>query len=568
MIKLIKKNLGFSIAVVTLIANLGVTSIAYGAGATLPFLEYEAEHGITNAKIEGPSTKYLDWAAEASGRKYVKLDTTGQFVEWKSTATANSIVVRFSIPDSASGKGIKETLSLYVNGVFKQKITLDSQYAWNYGDFPWTNNPADGRGHKVFDEVGVLTNEEIPAGATIKLQKDNDDNSPYYIIDLMDLEKVTPIKEPLNSLSITSFGAIANDGIDDSQAIKDTINAAKQQNKIVWIPTGDFNIENEQIKIDNVTIKGAGMWFSKFVGLRSGFRLDGDNCKLYNFSVRGVMENVKWRDDNSPVDSAFEGFGGKGSVLDGIWVEHKKCGFWVGGKTDGLVITNSRFRNLMADAVNFCNGTSNSIVSNTHVRYSGDDSLATWSPGDGLGGNHNIFDSNTIQLPWLANGIAIYGGSNHVITNNLISDTVTGGAGIYISSNFKPVPLTGTITVEGNVLNRCGSNEHYLEHAPGALWVNGHNSDIVDATINMKNNIINDATTAGITIQGPKRTLNINISDTTVNGTSGYGLLIQGNSTGNMSVENLKISNAEKGGILNKASNKFKVWKLDGNVGW
>ena len=62
------------------------------------------------------------------------------------------------------------------------------------------------------------------------------------------------------------------------------------------------------------------------------------------------------------------------------------------------MITGSRFRNLFADGVNFCNGTSNSVVENSHFRNTDDDALASWAPSKDAGVNtNNVFGFNTVQ---------------------------------------------------------------------------------------------------------------------------------------------------------------------------
>lgn len=564
-IRFSKKRLACIMVLVMMFTILDFSSIVFAAGAALPYQEYEAENGSTNASVYGPSRNYLSWEAEASGRKYVRLDATGKYVQWTASAAANTMVVRYSIPDAAAGGGMNYTLSLYINGVYKQKINMTSKYAWVYGSFPWTNNPADGSGHKIFDEVGFFTASDIPAGATVKLQKDSGDTAPYYLIDLIDLEKVSAYPQPANSLSITSYGATANDGTDDRTAIVNCINAAKSQGKSVWIPSGEFNINNSMIDVNNVIIGGAGMWYSKLVGARAGFNMTGNNCAFYNFAILGTTTT---RDDNSSLDNAFYGSAGTGSVIEGVWVEHKKCAVWINGGTNGLRITKCRFRNLMADAVNFCAGASNCIVENSHIRFSGDDSLATWSPSGQPACNANVFNGNTIQLPWLANGIAIYGGSNHSVTNNLICDTVTGGGGIYISSNFNPVSCSGTFTISGNALYRCGSNENYLGYAPGALWINAQDNDMAGVTVNINNNTISDSTKSGISIQGPKTLYNTNITSNTVSGAGAYGIWITNNAKGNTTFTGVTVSGAVQGGIRNDAGANFSVWKGTGNSGW
>ena len=537
-------------------------------GATLPYVELEAEKGKTNGTVIGPSTALYDQASEASGRKAVKLDATGQNVKFTATRSANSIVVRYSIPDSKDGTGTNSTLSLYVNNEHKQELSLTSKYAWEYGDYPWTNNPADGKAHRFYDEIHACIGH-IKAGDIITLQKDSSDNATYFLIDLIDLEDVgAPKEKPSNFLSIEDFGAKANDNIDDTNGVLECINAAKSKGQGVWIPRGTFNIDS--INVSDVTIKGAGMWYSTFTGPLSGFNCMGDNCKFYDFSIFG--ETVT-RDDSSATDNAFSGCPGKDSVLDNIWVEHKKCGFWVGNAIeltpiDNLKITNSRFRNLMADGINFCNGTSNSLVENCNIRYSGDDAIATWSVNTNSACNNNTFRYNTIQIPWLASGISIYGGSNHTVEYNAIYDTVTGGSGIYVSSNFNPKPLSGTITVRNNTLIRCGSNECYTGYAPGAIRVLAYNSDIDKAKIIISDNDIYNSVLSGISIQGPKAMSNILIKNTRIDGCNSYGIHVDKNAKGTVSFENVIVKNASKGGVKNDSNNKLIINKGKGNTDW
>ncbi len=79
----------------------------------------------------GPSG---DIAGEASGRKAVTLNNTGNYVEFTTRASTNTLVTRFSIPDAPGGGGIDSTLNVYVDGVFLKAIDLTSKYAWLYGN--------------------------------------------------------------------------------------------------------------------------------------------------------------------------------------------------------------------------------------------------------------------------------------------------------------------------------------------------------------------------------------------------------------------------------------------------
>jgi len=39
------------------------------------------------------------------------------------------------------------------------------------------------------------------------------------------------------------------------------VNSASSQGRVLWVPPGTYRI-NTQIHINNVTIRGAGMWYS------------------------------------------------------------------------------------------------------------------------------------------------------------------------------------------------------------------------------------------------------------------------------------------------------------------
>src|ERR1700694_5122977 len=93
-------------------------------GATVPYVEMEAEDAATNGTVIGSDYTFTHLAAEASGRKAVQLTQQGQYVEFTLPKPANSLVLRYSIPDSPDGKGLTAPLSLYVNGTRQPDLML------------------------------------------------------------------------------------------------------------------------------------------------------------------------------------------------------------------------------------------------------------------------------------------------------------------------------------------------------------------------------------------------------------------------------------------------------------
>lgn len=87
--------------------NTFARTLVVGRGAALPYTEYEAEDGRYDGTLLTTDAKrtfgHTNFATESSGRRSVRLTSTGQYVEFTSTTPANSVVVRNSIPDAPGG---------------------------------------------------------------------------------------------------------------------------------------------------------------------------------------------------------------------------------------------------------------------------------------------------------------------------------------------------------------------------------------------------------------------------------------------------------------------------------
>ena len=208
-------------------------ALTAGRGATVPFVEQEAENVATNGTIIGYDTTAYTLAAEASGRKAVRLTAAGQFVEFTLTRPANAITVRYSIPDAPNGGGIDAPITLTVNGKKARTITLTSKYSWLYNQYSFSNDPNAGPIHPdwwiaerddpgsarrhhdppfrpmhFYDEQRILLGHDHKAGDRVRLTVPQGSNAAWTVIDLMDFEQVAPpAGAPKNSLSVLAFGA-------------------------------------------------------------------------------------------------------------------------------------------------------------------------------------------------------------------------------------------------------------------------------------------------------------------------------------------------------------------------
>ena len=492
-----------------------------GSGANLPYVEVQAENSATNGTVIGPSYTQGQLADEASGRKAVTLQGSGQFVTFTTPVSTNSIDFRYCIPDTSDGSVYTAPLSLYVNGTKQPDFTLTNAYSWYYGSYPFTNTPGSGNPHHFYDEVHRLFATTYPAGTTFKLQIDSEDTASSYTIDFADFEQVgAALTQPAGSVSVTSEGADATGTNDSTNAFNAAI-AAAGSGGTVWIPPGTFNIPGH-IMVNNVTVAGAGMWYSTVTGAAPGFYGNSapspsTNVHLQNFAIFG---NVQQRDDSAQVN----GIGGamSSSTVSNIWIEHMKVGAWMDGPMNALTFSGMRIRDTTADGINFHGGVTNSTVTNSNIRNTGDDGIATWADASIGADSGDTISNNTVQLQQLANGIAIYGGNSNTVTGNLVVDSgITQGGGIQVGQRFNSTP-TGLTTISNNTMIRDGSLDPNWLFGVGALWFDGSQGAIT-GPINVTNALIEQSPFEAIqwvegTVSG------VNLNNVTISGTGTFAL--------------------------------------------
>ena len=474
-------------------------------GAKLAYTTYEAEQGeLKSGIIENQSSsKEADRATarEASGQAYVDLPTNAS-VSFIAKADANAATVRYTVPDGESGK-----VEVKVNDTVIGTLDLSSKSNWQYLDnykyHPdakvYDTPAADRLARFQFDEVSQLFKDaHINKGDTVTIT--NLDSTPVGI-DLIDLEKAPDaIRQPENSVSITDFGAIANDGSDDYQAFMAAIESAKASKKSVYIPEGQFDFSRPIFLYvpDGIKITGAGQWHTKLhflnteaakyddKGYVSGgggitFEPGSKDIDLGNLSMDS---NLNSRHNEQANYKGISGTLGTGSSIHDIKIEHFEVGVWIGdysknkplNYTDGLTISNATIRNNFADGVNFAQGTSNSTVINSNIRGNGDDGLATWSSNhENTNANvaeNNRFLNNTVELGWRAAGIGIFGGKGHEVANNLIKDNAN-WSGVRLNTVFKNsrnFDLNDTgISVHDNLLVNNGTNADTYGRVKGSI---------------------------------------------------------------------------------------------------
>jgi hypothetical protein len=550
--------------------NTSTQPFFVGRGANMPYDMYEAEDAVVSggAAVVGPNRTVGDPAGEASGRKAVTLNSTGASVEFTTTASTNTLVTRFSIPDAPGGGGIDSTLNIYVNGSFLKPINLTSKYSWLYGaETNPGNSPSAGGPRHIYDEANLMLGTTVPAGSKIKLQKDAA-NTTTYAIDFVNLEQVAPIANP----DAAKYTVPAGFTHQDVQNALDKVRMDTTGVLVgVYLPPGDYQTASKfQVYGKAVNVIGAGPWFTRFFApstqenTDNGFRADG-TAKGSTFANFAYFGNYTSRIDGP--GKVFDFSNISDIVIDNVWNEHTVCLYW-GANTDNVTIKNSRIRDTFADGVNMTNGSTDNHVTNIEARSTGDDSFALFSAIDAGGADekNNLYENLTSLLTWRAAGVAAYGGFANTFRNIYIADTLV-YAGITISSLDFGYPMNGFGIDPTNFQNisivRAGGHFWGTQTFPG-IWIFSASKvfqgirvsdvDIVDPTysgVMFQTNYvggqpqfpIKDTIFTNITITGARK------SGDAFDAKSGFGLWAnelpesgQGPAVGSVTFNNLKMS--------------------------
>ncbi|RFU87571.1 glycosyl hydrolase [Streptomyces triticagri] len=483
----------------------GKAQAAAGEGATMPYSILEAEDAELGggAAVLGPNRTIGDLAGEASGRRAVTLESTGDSVEFTTDRATNTLVTRFSIPDAPGGGGIDSTLNVYVDGTLHKAIDLTSKYAWLYGaEASPGNSPGEGDPRHIYDEAQLMLDETVPAGSTVKLQKD-DGNDSEYAIDFVSFEEATEAANPDPETYAVPDGFTHQ----DVQNALDEVRMDTTGKLVgVYLPAGDYETSSKfQVYGKAVQVVGAGPWFTRFHAPEGqentdiGFRADAD-AQGSSFAGFAYFGNYTSRIDGP--GKVFDFANVSDITIDNIWNEHMVCLYW-GANTDNITIKNSRIRNMFADGINMTNGSTDNLVSNNEARATGDDSFALFSAIDAGGADmkDNVYENLTSVLTWRAAGLAVYGGYDNTFRNIRIADTLV-YSGITVSSLDFGYPMNGfgpgPTTLEDISIERAGGHFWNGQTFPG-IWM--FSASKVFQNIRVNNVDIVDPTYSGIMFQ-------------------------------------------------------------------
>jgi len=574
-----KKDLLVVVLFLVSVLNLNAQSISFADDESQrgyfdhSYLRYEAEPGKceTTGTFLQPTYDQRELQSEASNQSAVQLIAKDSYVQWKNKNAADGLTIRFSLPDDTVGKGTTGNLILYVNGDSVQNIPLNSYWAWQYilktgNKYPDnTPNSSTKFPRMRFDEIHVKLSGKIPANATFRFVK-ADENTIPYVIDFAELEEIpTPV----------TFESIADENKIAYSPDKGKLQYFVAQNtgKTIFLPEGKYEVDNRiYITGDNTKIVGAGMWYSEIYFTASsddkstysqrGIETNNNNIVLEGLYLNTVNNKRYYNnDDRYQVGKGVMGSFGSNSTIRNVWIEHFECGGWIEG-ANNLNIQYCRFRNNYADGINLAYGCKNSTVERCSFRNNGDDDMASWSRADRLCEN-NIFRYCTSENNWRASGLGFFGGKQNKAYNIVITDPME--AGFRVTSDFPGMPFSSEGYSEFyNISVYKGGMASGVAGIGGDLWGNQQGSLHINSSsqydlqnIKIYNidfyNSKNDAVFIG---SASKYIRNLLLGNIRIHGTGRYGLYFY-NTKGNGTYCNIQYENIGAATNINAIPSSF-----------
>lgn len=470
---------------------------------------YEAENQETTGTVIGPNRNFGTIAAEASGRRAVRLDRSDQFIRLKLAAPARGLTIRYSLSEVSRWQRKSCKLVIERDGKPLARLRLTSAYT--------AGTVAQSTGghavHHFWEEVRLLLPDSLPAGTTLSFRVAKDEATPGAAIDLIEAQEVGSAGgPPPGAVSLAHFGADPSGRRSSRAALVAAVAAARKQQRPLYIPEGHFRVDGH-VEVDRVEIAGAGSWHSIVAGHQLGLYSTRRGSSRVSLSGFALESDISTRQDRRPLATIGGTF--SDSSFTHLYLHHAKVGIWLDGPAHDLLIRNVVIADQAADGINLHRGIRNALVESNRIRNTGDDAIASWS--DRISNEAIVIRNNQITAPGLANGIAIYGGRNITVAGNRVADVLVEGGGIHLGARFRATPFSGRILVADNEVVRAATIDPNWHFGVGAIWIYALERPL-RADIEILRNRIEDARCEAVQLLGPHRVDGVKVEDLLIAG--------------------------------------------------
>ncbi|OGS47403.1 MAG: hypothetical protein A2539_07560, partial [Elusimicrobia bacterium RIFOXYD2_FULL_34_15] len=354
---------------------------------------------------------------------------------------------------------------------------------------------------------------------------------------------IPPSFSPNGYLSITSYGASTTNS-DNTTQIQNCINAAKTQNKDVYIPAGTF--KRRTLTLDGVMMYGDGdtsILSTTVTGDRHVI-LRGNGSKLYRLKI---ISNATSR-SQADADDSVNIYDGTNCVIYGVTMEKAGAASILTRRSSNCIIAHCKTFDSYADSIHITENCYDFWIHHNEVYRCGDDGVAVVSyGGDGLPVVTNIVAyNNKIYDNLWGRGMSVVGGKNIIYHDNEVYRTLEWAPIIVTGeSSYDTYPCENIVIRNNKTIEGGGNHAAILVHTSGERGPSkniriennyilnpkrdGIRSEYDNESVIIAGNIIENVTTNGIEIyQGSPK---VTIVGNTIRKPQEYGIITIQNSS-------------------------------------
>lgn len=348
-------------------------------------------------------------------------------------------------------------------------------------------------------------------------------------------------------LSITDYGAVADDGRDDLAAIRAALTAAAARDLPVRVPRGTFQ-HSDLVELDGTALRGQrGAVLEATSTTQQAVTLDGVGASLTDLTLTTVPVTQRLSTDESA--RVFVRPGARGFRVSGTTVEGAASAGVIAFGDHGTIEDN-HVSGTLADGIHVTGGSTDVLIRRNQVRDTGDDQIAvvsyekfgTWAR------DIRIVD-NTVSGGH-ARGITVSGGEDVLVARNRIART--GGAGIFVASegSYQTYPVVD-LRVVGNRVDQDSQNPAIPEKGGIRLQATHDDPSITGAVFDR--NQVRRSGDSGVLVVG-SASVDARFRRTTVVDPSGYGIRVVSTVRGSLDFQRSTVRRAALAPFSNASS--------------
>lgn len=287
---------------------------------------------------------------------------------------------------------------------------------------------------------------------------------------------------PSQTVSVTSYGAVANDGVDDQAAIQRALNEAPVGYTLVF-PAGVYT-HSSSLKVtrNNLTLLGPGTLRGTNPDDQA-LIIKGSNVTVDGLSVNNIVNGRKGAEEQMGISVSFS----SGTTVRNVTVDTtSSAGIFIWG-ANNYSIVNNVVRNTLSDGIHNTGSAYNGLVQGNTLTNIGDDCFAVVSYGTDSVPVHDVVVRNNSCDTGKARGASVVGGENITIQGNTL--TKTAAAGIYVASESSYNTLAvKNVDIIGNIVIQCNTNAA-INHGGIFMWAQPGKPNV---DILLQENVIRD----------------------------------------------------------------------------